>query len=420
MRLKLAAICASVLLASAPLGAYAIFAHQELIDLVWDRSIRPVLLQRYPGLTDRQLREARAYAYGGSIIQDMGYYPIGHRFFSDLTHYVRSGDFVAALFHTSKNADELAFAIGALSHYVGDSTGHPEAVNPATGSTFPDVARKYGADVTYAEAPIDHNRVEFGFDVAQIAQQHYTPQRYRKQVGFRVADAALSRALIETYGLTLQQTLGHVRPGAISYRICVHDLLPLFAQAQVVRLGGNVRRQNNNLANRTYVKAADHGQPKAPAGMYRRPGVKAHLLAGIMHVVPRIGPLRIVDIKAPTMATGDRFVRSMNQSEALFSMLLAQYASAPDRFHLENYDLDTGYPVAPGRYSLTDQTYARLLDIFADQQLIHPSAEMIRNVLAYYSDPNAPISTKRNPQAWSSVQKNLATLRSRYPAAVSH
>ena len=109
-----------VAVAAPQLGlGYATFTHEELIDLAWNHSIRPLLLQRYPGTTEIGLREAHAYAYGGCLIQDLGYYPFGETLFSDLTHYVRSGDFVLALLRDAQSVNELAFAIGALSHYVG-------------------------------------------------------------------------------------------------------------------------------------------------------------------------------------------------------------------------------------------------------------------------------------------------------------
>jgi len=114
-----------------PASGYSLLTHEQLIDLTWKDSIVPLLLSRYPNLTHAELDRARAYAYGGCVIQDIGYYPFGDQSFSNLTHYVRSGDFVVNLFRNAHDANELAFAIGALSHYIGDSIGHSEATNLA-------------------------------------------------------------------------------------------------------------------------------------------------------------------------------------------------------------------------------------------------------------------------------------------------
>src|SRR3984893_3345089 len=114
------AIMALVLSLSWPskTAAYAVLSHEAIIDSVWDTNIRPLLLKRFPGATGEQIKEAHGYAYAGVIIQDMGYYPHGSFFFSDLTHYVRSGDFVLALLRDAKDLDGYAFALGALAHYA--------------------------------------------------------------------------------------------------------------------------------------------------------------------------------------------------------------------------------------------------------------------------------------------------------------
>ena len=117
--------------------AYSVLTHEQLIDLSWNGILQPVLKKRFPQTTAAGLQEAHAYAYGGCAIQDLGYYPFGNKFFSDLTHYVRTGDFIMRLLADARNVNEYAFALGALSHYVGDNVGHHDAVNPSTAIGFP-------------------------------------------------------------------------------------------------------------------------------------------------------------------------------------------------------------------------------------------------------------------------------------------
>src|SRR3984893_8352260 len=85
-----------VMCGGAPL-AYSVLSREDLVRLLCSDEIRPLLLKRYPGLSDDQIKEAHAYAYGGAVIQDLGYYPFGSKEFSDLAHYVRTGDFVVEL-----------------------------------------------------------------------------------------------------------------------------------------------------------------------------------------------------------------------------------------------------------------------------------------------------------------------------------
>src|SRR3954462_6365152 len=126
---------------SQPCSSYSVLTHEQIVDLVWTGQLAPLLLKKYPDTTPEQLRIAHGYAYGGCLIHDLGYYPFGNRFFSDLVHYVRSGDFVEALFAESTDVNEYAFALGALSHYASDLTGHP-AVNIAVAQEFPKLQAK--------------------------------------------------------------------------------------------------------------------------------------------------------------------------------------------------------------------------------------------------------------------------------------
>src|ERR1035437_10848114 len=172
--------------------AYSLLTHEQLIDLTWKDSIVPLLLSRYPTLTPAELEHARAYAYGGCVIQDIGYYPFGDASFSNLTHYVRSGDFVINLFRNAGNADELAFAVGALSHYIGDSEGHSLATNIAVPVEFPKLRARYGSVVNYAQGKNEHVQTEFAFDIDEIAHHRMAPSHYLKLIGLEVPVKQLS------------------------------------------------------------------------------------------------------------------------------------------------------------------------------------------------------------------------------------
>ena len=223
----------AIALGARPAGAYSVLTHEQIIDLAWDNSIRPVLLSRYPNATPAQLEVAHAYAYGGCVIQDEGYYPFGKQFFSNLTHYVRTGDFVSNLIRDSRNINELAFALGALSHYVADSIGHHDAINPSTAIEFPNLEQKYGPVVTYGQSPHGHVRTEFAFDIDQLSKRRIAPSAYLEHVGLKVPVRLLEQAFYETYGLHLRSNL--VQMASIrTYRWSVRTFLPDIAFAEVV------------------------------------------------------------------------------------------------------------------------------------------------------------------------------------------
>src|SRR5258708_9469911 len=158
-------------------GAYSVLTHEEVVDLLWKDDIQPILKKRFPAATEDDLRKAHAFAYGGCLVQDMGYYPFGNKFFSDLTHYVRSGDFIVNLINESSDLNEYAFALGALAHYSADNMGHP-TVNMAVGLGFPKLYKKVGGSGTYAGGPKAHIRTKIGLDVTHTVNQRHTPAPY--------------------------------------------------------------------------------------------------------------------------------------------------------------------------------------------------------------------------------------------------
>ncbi len=434
-------------------SAYTLMTHEQLIDLTWQDSFVPLLLSRYPGLTPAELEEARAYAYGGCVIQDIGYYPFGDRSFSNLTHYVRSGDFVVNLFRNATNADELAFAAGALSHYIGDSIGHPLATNLAVPVEFPGLRRKYGRVVNYAEGEDQHVQVEFAFDIDEISQHHIAPLLYLHHVGLKVPVKQLALAYYQTYGLSGEFAPQRRRFSVREYRFVVHRFIPRIAYATTL-----LHRHHEPPEPVTPEAAEIESEIAAAAARdnwqyYRRePGIGTYALAGLLFILPKIGPLRMVDVKGPTADTDAFYMHSLamsvaalrrrlagftpppgsaataanvstagEQSESAASMatlLPARFPSGPPGSRhllrllhpLPNRDLDTGYVVKPGGYPLTDKTYAQLLHRLTRRPNRPIPPGIKRDIQAYYANPNAPITTKKNPKRWAQVQADLTTL----------
>ena len=374
-------------------SAYSVLTHEELIDLAWNGSIRPLLLARFPNTTPEQLREAHAYAYGGCAIQDMGYYPFGKKFFSNLTHYVRTGDFIDWMFKNARTIDELAFAIGALSHYLGDSIGHSEAINPATAIEFPKLEQKFGKSVTYGESPHGHIRTEFAFDIDELTDIKFAPPTYLKFIGFKVPRKFLEAAFVNTYGFDIHEVLGRAHPALRSYRTSVRSFIPAFAEAEVVLHRHQFPPHpddeafhlfNERIAQTNY----DRGKWKHT---YHGPGFKAHLLAVPVFLVPKIGAASDLAIKIPTTATEDRYVRSLNRTVDVFREALDKLAASPDSpAELANLDLDTGAKVKLGDYALADQTHDELLRRLTSRPSRVIPASLKEQMLAYYSENNDP------------------------------
>jgi hypothetical protein len=409
-------LLAAMLWAGPPnIAAYSVLTHQAIIDLSWNNAIRPLLLSRYPNTTEAELQEAHAYAYGGCAIQDAGYYPFSRQFFSNLTHYVRTGDFVESLLRNARNVNEYAFALGALSHYVGDSVGHADAVNSATAIEYPKLAKKYGPTVTYENAPRAYVATEFSFDVDQLSRRRFAPGAYRHFVGLRVPRRLLEQSFYETYGLSLPDVMGKTgRAAILSYSNSVRHFIPVFAKAEVV-LHRNDFPRNDPPAFRTvepYLQQATYLPDWAHA--YRAPDFGEHVLALVIRILPSIGPVEYLKIRGPREETEQLYYSSLSQTLTLYQRRLDMLRLMPAMpLRLPNRDLDTGDWTKPGAYALTDQTYARLLHEITKKQkykyVVPPSLK--QSILDYYAVPDAPITTKRSRKQWQRVQTDLVRLR---------
>jgi len=395
-------------------AAYAVLSHEAIIDSAWDASIRPLLLKRFPQSTPEELKEAHAYAYGGAIIQDMGYYPHGNKFVSDLTHYVRTGDFILALLRDSNDLDGYAFALGALSHYAADKDGHAIGVNRAVPILYPKLKKKYGDWVTYEEDPLAHVKTEFGFDVIEVAQGRYAPQNYHDFIGFEVAVPLLQQAFQETYGLELQSVLSDESEALGSYRHDVSQLLPRATRVAWSLKKDDILKDQPSMTKKKFLYNLSRASYQKNWGNdYRKPSVCERFFAFLVKLLPKFGPLRVLELRMPTPDTERLFEASFNASLARYRKLLEEVAAGHPE--LPNDNFDTGAISGPGKYRLDDLAQAKLLDALAKQNFRTASPEIRAELLSFFSHPEAPYATKRKPKAWARVQAELEQLRNAAP-----
>lgn len=397
-------------LALAPFcGAYSVLTHEEVVDLLWKDDIQPLLLKRFPASTEDDLRKAHAFAYGGCLVQDMGYYPFGNKQFSDLTHYVRSGDFIVNLLKESTDLDEYAFALGALAHYSSDNIGHP-IVNRAVAMQFPKLKKKFGDSVTYADDPKAHIRTEFGFDVTQVAKNRYTSDRYHDFIGFEISKPLLERAFLDTYSIPLNDVIANEDLAIGTFRRAISNVLPEMTRVALVARKKEIVKDTPNFNSRKFRYNLSRANYQKEWGKgYRRPGFGTRVLAFFMKFVPKIGPFKALDFKIPTQQTEDLYIASVNHTIDNYKTLLVD--TRKKELSLPNTDFDTGKDTHAGEYSLTDDTYAYLLGKLSDHNFEHITPELRDNILAFYIDPSAAIATKRNADSWRKAQEELEKLK---------
>jgi hypothetical protein len=397
--------------------AYSVLTHEEIVDLLWSTEIHPLLLIRYPGLSEDQIREAHAYAYGGAVIQDLGYYPFGGAEFSTLVHYVRSGDFVRELLIESRDADEYAFALGALSHYASDLAGHP-AVNQAVAVEYPKLQAKYGKSVTYAQDKTAHLKTEFGFDMAQIAKNRYASQQYHDFIGFKVSKSLLERVFPVVYGVELGEVLPREDLAIESYRFSVSRLIPQMTQVALRTHKKGLMRETPDFAKRKFLYRLSRSDYEREWGKdYTKAGAGTRVLSTFFRLIPKVGPFKAMAFKNPTPQTEDLYFASINTTVDQYKVFLEEVRT--NSLVLPNRDFDTGRATKAAEYSLTDDTYAKLLSQLTARQFELTTADLQQNILQFYSDLSLPISTKKNQTHWQAVLTSLDQLKSVTPSVVA-
>jgi hypothetical protein len=370
---------------------YSVLTHEALIDTTWDGDIKPLLVQRFPGTTDEQLREAHAYAYGGAIIQDMGYYPLGNKFFSDLVHYTRSGDFVIALLRQAQDPNEYAFALGALAHYAADNEGHPIGVNRAVPLLYPKLALKFGREVVYEDDPGAHLKTEFAFDVVEVARGKYASETYHDFVGFKVSKPVLERAFSEIYSLEMKDLFRTLDLALGTYRYTVSEVIPEMSKTAWSAKKGEIQKLQAGITQNKYVYRVDRASyRKEWTEPYSRPGAGARFLSFVFRIIPKVGPFKGLGFRVPTPEAEQYFLKSFDATLQRYRSLLAEVRQ--NRLSLPNQNFDTGRPTRLGDYRKADEAYCKLLENLAKGKNVSP--QLRANIMAFYGASPGPDSEK--------------------------
>jgi len=413
--LALVSVLALLLVNPEKTEAYSVTSHQAIIDVVWEPNIKPAIRKRFPNAGEEEIDRGQAYAYGGAIIQDLGYYPYGSPFFSDLTHYIRSGDFILAMLRDSRDVYEYSFALGAMAHYAADNNGHRVGVNRAVPILYPKLKKKYGDSVSYEDDKLAHIKTEFGFDVLEVAKERFAPESYHDYIGFEVAPRVLEQAFQETYGLDLKKVLGDETKVLKSYRHAVSDLLPKATRIAWDLKKDEIQKDEPGITRQKFLYNLKRANYEKEWGKdYLKPKFSDKVLAFIYKILPKIGPLKVLQFKTPTPETERMFEASFNETLDQYRKLLNEERES-GKPALMNGNFDLGEVSGPGKYRLSDTTHAKLLDKLADQKFAGMTPEIRAELLDYFSASDTPFAMKKDKKLWAKVQTELEELK-RAPA----
>jgi len=399
-----------ILCSPSPSKAYSVLTHEAIVDASWEKSIQPLLKNKYPAVTDSALKVAHSYAYGGAIAPDMGYFPFGSRLFTNLVHYVRSGDFVMTLLDDAQDVNEYAFALGFMCHYMADRYGHFLGTNQCVPIVYPKMMKKFGHMVTYEEDKTSHKRMEFSFDVLQTAKGNYASLAYHDFIGFNVARPLLERAFSKTYGLDINKVFGNLSLAIETFRWSVKSLFPVFTKAAwAIKKSDILKTQPTATAKSFQYKMRRANYYQEFGKKHHGPGIFANALSWLILVLPKVGPLKSLKIKAPGPIAEKLFIQS-------FDTVLVQYCAAvkildAGSVDLSNIDFDTGNNTVAGEYKLADATYGNMVLKLNQKEFNLMDTALKQNVIEFYSHKKATTATRKERKQWKKIIVALDQLK---------
>ena len=397
--------------------AYSVLTHEALIDASWGSSIMPLLKDKYPAASDSDLKKAHAYAYGGCLIADMGYFPFGSEYFTNLAHYVRTGDFVGNLISEAQNLDEYAFALGALCHYMGDQYGHSLGTNHVVPIVYPRMERKFGPIVTYGDNHISHSRTEISFDVLETARGNYASEDYHNFIGFQVAKPVLERAFLKTYGEDINNVFGDFDLAVSTFRWSVKSLMPTVTRSAWILKKSDIKKLNPSANEHNFhYKMKNKAYYKEFGSSRQKPGVGEKILAFFISIIPKIGPFKALKFK-DVGPEGERlFIAS-------FDTVLVHYKAdlvllQKGNIKLTDVDYDTGHPTFPGEYNLADKTYDDLLIKLDENKFDDLTGPLQQNIVNFYSKADTAQFALKFPKGWKKTAEALQALKAATPISI--
>lgn len=361
--------------------AFSVLAHQAVVDAAWDGSIVPELHRRFPRASPQQIEDSRAYAYGGAHIADLGYYPFGSHLFTDLLHYVRTGEFLDNMLASARDVNEYAFALGATAHYITDCTGHPQATNRAVPDIYPNLRKKYGKVVTYADDHGAHLMTEFRFDVYQMSRSKRTRDLFNHALAFQVSQRVLDEAFQKTYGLHLSDLFASTDVAILTYRFAFRTLIEEATGIAWELYKADIHKLDPEVTPAGFVyDLSRHDFEQQFGKTFREPGYFAKFIAFFVKLVPNVGPFKRMVYKPLPPQSIELFNAGLEHSIERYRTTIAGLRSGKVAFADDN--LDTGKTTHAGQYKPADEARAELAEKLASRGLAAHGDDGTRHALA--------------------------------------
>jgi hypothetical protein len=246
--------------------------------------------------------------------------------------------------------------------------------------------------------------------MVQVAKNRYASQQYHDFIGFQVSKPLLERAFPIVYGVELKDVLTHEDLAIGSYRFAVSRMIPQMTQIALRTHKKDMMKETPSLAKKKFLYRLSRSEYEKEWGKdYTKPDFGTRFWAVLLRFMPKIGPFKALAFNNPTAQTEDMYFKSINTTVDQYRMDLQQVRAGSLEF--ANSDLDTGKETKAAEYSLTDETYAKLLGQLAARNFDLTSPDLRDNILNFYSDLSLPLETKKDSARWQSVLSSLDQLK---------
>jgi len=250
----------------------------------------------------------------------------------------------------SQDANEYAFAMGALAHYASDIAGHP-AINLAVAIEYPKLRARFGKSVKYADDKTAHIKTEFGFDMVQVAKSRYASKQYHDFIGFKVSVPLMKRVFPVVYGVELKDVLPREGLSISSYRYSISQLIPEMTQVALRTHKKDMMREEPTFSKQKFLYRLSRSDYERDWGKeYSKPGPGARVLSVIMHYMPKKGPFKAMAFKNPTPKTEEMYFKSINTFRGSIPSLAGRIAkglTATRQHGFRHWQEDPGRGIHP-------------------------------------------------------------------------
>jgi len=268
--------------------------------------------------------------------------------------------------------------------------------------------------VTYEDDTLAHVKTEFGFDVLQVAKGQYASESYHDFIGFEVSRPLLDQAFQQVYGVELASVLDDEEKALNSYRRDVSKLIPEATRIAWSLKGKEIQADEPGATHRKFLFNLSRSEYEKQWGKdYQRPSRKERFYAFLYKLLPKIGPLKVLQLKTPTPETEKLFEESFNASVQEYQKLLSDERKGT--LQLANLNFDVGSETSGGKYRLNDDAHAQLLHRLAEKKFGCVSPDLREEILGFFASADAPYDGKQDKKTWDRVQAELESLKEMEP-----